>query len=240
MIFAAGLGTRLGLATSNTPKAMIKINGVSLLEIAIERLLNNDFNEIVINVHHHADQIINFVNNYQGKAKLFISDESEKLLDTGGGLFKASHFFEHEKAFLVYNADILCTLNLKNLYQYHIDNHGLASLVVRQRDTARKFLFDENNILSGWINNNTNEEVITRSGKNYNQLAFSGIHILSPKIFELHQFKADTPFSITQMYLELSKKHNIIGYQDNFSEWLDVGKPDTLKQAEKNFVKYMP
>ena len=240
MIFAAGLGTRLGSATTNTPKALIKIKGYSLLEIAINRLLSNGFNQIIINVHHYAEQIINFAEKYRGDAHLYISDEREKLLDTGGGLFKAASFFENEKAFLVYNADILCTLDLRKVFNYHIENKGLATLVVRQRDTARQLLFDKKNLLCGWINNKTEEKIINRPCLNPKKLAFSGIHIINPEIFTLYKPQNNTPFSTTQMYLELSKKHSIIAFPDHHSNWLDVGKPETLKEAEDNFKIYMP
>jgi NDP-sugar pyrophosphorylase family protein len=240
MIFAAGLGTRLGSATTNTPKALVKINGQSLLEIAINRLHKFGFNQIIINVHHHAEQIIDFVEKYSGDARLYISDEREKLLDTGGGLFKAASFFENEKAFLVYNADILCTLDLRMLYNYHIENKGLATLVVRHRETARQLLFDNKNQLCGWINTKTKEQILSRSCNTTKHLAFSGIHIISPEIFNTYQTQANLPFSTTKMYLELSEQHPIIAFNDPHSHWLDVGKPETLKEAKENFNIFIP
>ncbi len=240
MIFAAGLGTRLGSATTNTPKALVKIGEYSLLEIAIMRLLKHGFNEIIINVHHHAEQIIHFVEKYNGEAQLFISDEREKLLDTGGGLFKASDFFKNEKAFLVYNADILCTIDLKKLLKTHIQSDNIATLVVRQRETSRYFLFNSENYLCGWTNVNTHEVKMSRPCENPQKLAFSGIHIINSGIFKHYNAASDSKFSTTEMYLELAQEFDIQCYNDYESKWLDVGKPETLFEAEQNLNIYLP
>lgn len=240
MIFAAGLGTRLGTATKNMPKALVKVGDFTLLEIAIERLQKAGFHEIIINIHHYAEQIINFVNNYKGEAKLFLSDEREKLLDTGGGLFKASRFFKKENAFLVYNVDILCTIDLQKLMDTHLKNKSLATLVVRPRETSRYLLFDQKNNLCGWTHTQTGERIISRPCENPRKFAFSGIHIISPAIFKHYNCPPNSKFSTTEMYLELSKNHSIQCYIDEQSKWLDVGKPDTLKEAEENLNIYMP
>lgn len=240
MIFAAGLGTRLGTATANMPKALVKVGDFTLLEIAIKRLQKSGFQEIIINIHHYAEQIIDFLKNYEGDAQIFLSDEREKLLDTGGGLFKASHFFEKEKAFLVYNVDILCTIDLQNLMATHLQNNSLATLVVRPRETSRYLLFNQENNLCGWTNLKTDETIVSRPCENPRKLAFSGIHVISPEIFGHYNCAPNSKFSITEMYLELSKHHSIRGYIDEDSKWLDVGKPDTLKEAEENQNIFLP
>lgn len=240
MIFAAGLGSRLGTATANKPKALVKVGDFTLLEMAIKRLQESGFQEIMINVHHYAEQIIDFVNTYKGEAKLFLSDEREKLMDTGGGLFKAAHFFEKEEAFLVYNVDILSTIDLQNLMSTHLKNKSLATLVVRSRETQRYLLFDEKNNLCGWTNVKTGERIISRPCENPRNFAFSGIHIISPEIFKHYNCPPNSKFSTTEMYLELSKNHSIQCFIDEQSKWLDVGKPDTLKEAEENLNIYKP
>src|SRR5210317_1542357 len=153
MIFAAGLGTRLKPITNDRPKALAEIHGTPLIEIVIRRLINCGFNDIIINVHHFADKVLDFLaskNNFG--INLQISDERGELLDTGGGLKKASWFFDDGKAFLVHNVDTLTDIDLLDYYHFHQKNNALATLLVRHRPGSRFFLFDENSILSGWEN----------------------------------------------------------------------------------------
>ncbi len=239
MIFAAGLGTRLGELTKIKPKALVEINGIPLLEIAIRRLVYFGFTDIIINVYHFADQIIEFVSNYIGTARLSVSDERSLLLDTGGGLYKASWFFDLDEDFLIYNTDILSNLNLLELYKNHIKNKSLATLSVRNRITSRYLLFDENNLLCGWKNKKTKDEIITRNSVIKNPFAFSGIQIVNPSIFKIHQPESNTAFSITNLYLELSKQNDIKACIDSSSYWSDVGKPEELELASKNMDLYL-
>ncbi|MCD4745965.1 MAG: nucleotidyltransferase family protein [Bacteroidales bacterium] len=233
MIFAAGLGTRLHPLTDNKPKALIKLNGVSLLEIIIKKLISAGFIEIIINVHHFAEQIIDFLkikNNFG--IKISISDESDILLDTGGALKKASRFFNDGKDFLVHNVDVLSDIDLNNFYNTHIKSEALTSVAVKSRHTSRYFLFNNRNMLCGWKNNKTNEIKIVRKGENkLNPLAFSGIHVINPKIFDL--ITEQGKFSIVDVYLRLASTHNIIGYIHNNSFWMDLGKKENLLEAEK-------
>lgn len=232
VIFAAGLGTRLKPFTNNKPKALVKIDERPLLELAITYLKNNGFREFIINVHHFADQIIDFLkskNNFD--VDIIISDEREKLLDTGGGLVKMAKYLRDDD-FLVYNVDILTNINLQTLVEYHKKSNALATIPVRDRQTNRYFLFDENMKMCGWTNVKTGEVKQTfDSTSEMKKLAFSCMHVINPRIFE---YKPDDDvFSIIPWYLELSKNHLISGYQHDDDFWLDVGKISTLDEAKR-------
>lgn len=238
MILAAGLGTRLRPITDSVPKALVKIGNTTLLEICINRLKSQGISNIIINVHHFEEQIINFLaeNNNFG-VNISISDERKKLLDTGGGLKKASWFFDDGKPFLLYNVDVISTLNINDLYNFHIENNAMATLIVRKRESSRYMLFNSENILRGWKNVKTDEVKCTEDVRTLNEFAFSGIHIIDPKIFSYMPDK--DVFSIIDFYLEVMKKNNIFGYLDKNSFWLDVGNLDSLKIAEKNSNKFI-
>ena len=231
MLFAAGLGTRLGGLTAEKPKALVEVNGKPLLYYAIEYLKKYGVTDIIINVHHYADLIIDYVKqNASFGINIEFSDEREQLLETGGGLLKARHFFTDVESFVVYNTDIYTSLNLTKAINLHNQKDTLATLVVRNRETSRYLLFSDDNIMCGWKNINTGEEIITRNKSGLKSYAFSGIQILSTKIFELLKDKENTKFSITKAYIELSKIHKIIGYVDNSKYWIDAGKPETLDE----------
>lgn len=225
MIFAAGLGTRLRPLTNNLPKALVEIKGKTLLEITINRLIENGFNEIIVNVHHHADQVISFLHEHNFKAKIEISDEREKLLDTGGGLKKAKWFFD-DQPFLLHNVDIISDLDLREFYNIHLRNHSIATLAVRNRKSSRYFLLDNDYVLCGWENIKTGEQIISRDKEHLSQLAFSGIHIIDPKLF--NYFPVEEKFSIVEVYLKTAKREKIKGYLHNYSFWQDVGKLQDL------------
>ena len=185
MILAAGLGTRLQPLTDNIPKALVKLRNKTLLEIAINHLVRNGFDKIIINVHHFGDQVINFIEENIFDADISISDERDKLLNTGGGLKKASQFFKDEKPFLLYNVDIVTNLNLKTLYEANLKSNSIATLTVRKRESSRYLLFNSENILCGWKNTKTGELISSCSINLLNEFAFSGIHIINPKIYLL-------------------------------------------------------
>lgn len=238
MIFAAGLGTRLKPITDEKPKALVPVDGKPLLQHIIEKLAASGFTEIIINVHHFADQIIRFLydNNNFG-LNISISDESGMLLDTGGGIRKVSHFFDGKEPFLVHNVDILSNANLTDFYNYHIRQGGISTLLVSHRKSSRYLLFNEENILQGWINDSTGEIKTPYPDFSINHLqrmAFSGIHVLSPDIFSLMD---DFPekFSIIDFYLSIAAQAKIKGYLVNNLKLIDVGKIDSLKEAE-NFM----
>ncbi|MDO5523793.1 MAG: nucleotidyltransferase family protein [Bacteroidia bacterium] len=240
LIFAAGLGTRLKPLTNSMPKAMVPVNGKPLLWHTIQKLKAAGFDEIIINVHHFAEQIIDYVQaNDNFGIRIEFSDEREQLLDTGGGIKKASSFFNDGKPFLVHNVDILSNLDLNKILDYHKDNESIATLCVSNRKTSRYLLFDENNRLKGWINEKTGEiksPVPAFNSNNYRKLAFNGIHILEPRIFSHFTYFPDK-FSVIDFYLSACNKMNINGFEPDDFSMIDVGKPDSLEKAEQ-FLRF--
>lgn len=232
VIFAAGLGTRLKPFTNNHPKALAKVNGKTLLERNIEYLKSYDITEIIINVHHFADQIIDFLelNNYFD-VNLQISNESDEILETGGALVKAKELIG-EESFLAMNVDILTDLSLEDLIQFHYQNQPLATLAVSDRESSRKLFFDKNKELKAWKNFNTNEE-IKASEEELKELAFSGIQIINPKIF--NKMPKTGKFSIITTYLDLMKDEKILGFEHSSENWIDVGRAESVIEAEKIF-----
>jgi NDP-sugar pyrophosphorylase family protein len=227
MILAAGLGTRLKPLTDTKPKALLEISGKTLLERAVSHLSGAGVREIIINVHHFAGQIIDFlrVNNNFG-LKITISDESDQLLDTGGGMKKAANFFEDGQPFIVRNVDILSDLDLIRMLDYHRLHKPLATLAVRDRETSRYFLFNDADQLVGWTNTQTCEITLSRKTTgDPKKLAFSGIQVVDPAIFPLITEKGK--FSLTELYLRLAKNDRIICYEENDSKWKDIGKSIT-------------
>jgi len=233
MIFAAGMGSRLKPLTNQIPKALAEVGGRTMLEHSIRHLISYGFTEIIINLHHFPDQIKRTLqkNNNFG-AQITFSEESDELLDTGGGLKKASGFFD-EDSFLAYNVDILTNVDLNAFIRYHIEKSALATLFVRERQSSRYLLFDEESRLAGWENTKTGEQIITRNADNYKKLAFSGIHAINPLMFDGLPNK--DVFSIIEAYLHLSKQHDIIGYVDNQSYWFDIGNMEKLENARGFF-----
>ncbi len=235
MIFAAGLGTRLKPVTDNLPKALVPIAGKPLLEHVILKLKSAGFDEIIVNVHHFPDQLIDFLKaNNNFSIRIEVSDERNLLLDTGGGIRKAAWFFDDEKPFLVHNVDILSNVDLKVLYHQHLRTNSLATLVVSKRDTFRYLLFDDNLRLSGWINEKTGETkpINLKKIELYNKLAFAGIQVLSPKVFDLMK-NLEPKFPIMDFYLSNAASQTITGFVPDNYNMLDVGKLDILDEAER-------
>ena len=231
MILAAGLGTRLRPLTNDRPKALVEINGVSLLEYNIRNLIRFGATKIVINVHHFPNMIIDFVKNHSFNAEITISDERKQLLDTGGALKKAAPLFSGKEPILIHNVDILSSLNLEKIYHKHIITNALATLLVSKRDTARQLLFRKNGNLIGWTNISTGEIILNNSvSESLDKLAFSGIHIVNPELLKM--LPEASPYPIIPEYLKLAKQHKILSYKHLSGIWMDVGKPETLKKAE--------
>ena len=235
MIFAAGLGTRLKPLTDHMPKALVPVAGKPMLEHVIEKLKATGFDEIVINVHHFAQQIIDFLkaNNNFG-IKIWISDETEELLDTGGGIKKTAHFFD--EPFLVHNADILSNVDLKALYDYHLTSGNDATLLVSSRKTVRYLLFDDANRLCGWINKETLQtkpEGFVYQPEKQKEYAFGGIHIISPSLFNFMGNNWEGKFPIMDFYLQTCKKARLGAYLKEDLQLIDIGKLDTLAKAEE-------
>ncbi len=236
MILAAGLGTRLKPFTDKHPKALAIVNEKTLLQRNVEYLASFGITELIINVHHFADQIINLikVNNGFG-SKISISDETNEVLETGGGLKKAAWFFEKDnEPFVLMNVDVLTDMDLEAMIAQHKKNHCLATLAVTSRHTSRYFLFDDLDRLCGWENIKTGAQRMSRECKKYQQKAFSGIHIISPAIFPL--LKMTGKFSMVDVYLELAKTEAIVAFDHSNSKFIDVGKPESISKAAKVFL----
>jgi NDP-sugar pyrophosphorylase family protein len=238
MIFAAGLGTRLKPLTDHMPKALVPVAGKPMLEHVIGKLKAAGFNEIVINVHHFANQIIDFLkekNNFG--IQIWISDETEELLDTGGGIKKAAHFFD--EPFLVHNADILSNVDLRTLYEHHLTSGNDATLLVSPRKTVRYLLFNDGNRLCGWVNKDTLQtkpEGFVYQPEVQKEYAFGGIHIISPTLFNYMGDEWTGKFSIMDFYLKTCGIAKLGGYAKEDLQLIDIGKPDTLAKAE-DFIR---
>ncbi len=239
MILAAGLGTRLRPLTSDRPKALVEVGGITLLEWNIRRLRYAGCREFVINVHHFGQQIIDFLaanDNFGGA--IVISDERDLLLDTGGALKKAQPLLESSKAFFLCNADIISDIDLRQLAEVHYQQQSLATLAIRRRESSRQLVFDQHYQLSGWVHNHTGEEKMSRPVSVRLFRSFSGIQLISSRIFNYLPPDREV-FSIIDLYLSAAKHSPIYGYPHDGDRWIDVGKPDALLQAA-NLVAQIP
>lgn len=238
MIFAAGLGSRLSPLTDEKPKALIEVNGRPLLEIALRKMEHAGMKKVVVNIHHHREQMLHFLENFQASGmEVMISDEKDQLLDTGGGLMKARHLFDPDASVLLYNADIVTTASLSAFIRFHEAEKPLASLMVKNRPTSRYLLFDDQMQLSGWQNTKSGETILARPVKNPAQKGFQGIHIVSPAFFG--QIEETGAFPITQPYLRLAANHSIKGFESTNDIWFDIGTPEKLKDTE-HFIREHP
>ena len=234
MIFCAGLGTRFKPWTDQHPKALAVINGKTLLQRNIEYLQQYGITEVIVNVHHFADQIIETIEKSNGwGSKIIISDETDAVLETGGGLLKAKPFFKPGQKFITLNADILTDLNINKLLAYHTAQTPLISMAVSDRKTSRNLLFDSTDRLCGWKNNTTGEERISVPLNNPAAKAYDCVVVFEYAIFDLITFKGK--FSLIDVYLDLAKSHTILGYNHSGDKWLDVGRPETVAIAEAMF-----
>nr|WP_320118793.1 nucleotidyltransferase family protein [uncultured Marinifilum sp.] len=238
MIFAAGLGTRLKPFTNTKPKALVGLAGKPLLEHAIIKLKKLGVDRIVINVHHFADLIEQFLkeNNNFG-LDIRISDERDELLDTGGGLKKAKDLFIPNAPILIYNVDILSSIDLNQLIESHQKAKALVSMVMRKRESSRYLYFNNDNQLTGWKNCKTGEIKVARNDMNQSHaLAFSGIHLVDSKLFDL--IEEEGKFSIIDLYLRLAKSEKMLSFDDTSDIWFDLGKPEQLQKAESLIKNY--
>lgn len=240
MIFAAGLGTRLRPLTDHKPKALVEINGVTMLERVLRRVIDAGCDDIVVNVCHFGEQIIDFLaakNNFG--VTIHISDEREALLDTGGGVLAARQWLEGDGDILIHNADILTDLNLNLMMEFHAQSGADATLLVKPRNTARYLLFEQDK-MCGWTNVQTGEvkpQGLVYDAEKMQALAFGGVHVISGRIFStLEKYATDPKFSITPFYIDSCRELKIMGYQPVESyQWFDIGKPETLTLAESSF-----
>jgi NDP-sugar pyrophosphorylase family protein len=241
MILAAGLGTRLRPLTDDRPKALVEVAGRTLLEITLERLRAFEFREVIINVHHFADKVINYLQaNDNFGMRIEISRE-ETLLDTGGGLKKAAYFLlEDSEAlnapFILHNVDVISTIDLRQMIRSHLDDQALATLAVQDRATSRYLLFDEQLQLCGRRTAPDRTDEIVRPSEKLQPLAFSGIHVISPRL--LNMISEEGAFSIIATYLRLAAQgEKIHAFRADEYEWRDLGRPDDLLKAAHEMKK---
>ena len=234
MILAAGLGTRLKALTQDKPKALVELNGKPLLQHCIEDLIANGFHHIVINVHHFGDQIIDFVKSHHFDAEIQISDERDLLMDTGGGIIKATPLFKDSKAVLIHNVDIISDVNLGEMSRQFIDSKDDAWLLTQDRESSRKLLFRDDNQLIGWRNKADGSfKWVYDSFGQYQEMAFSGLHLFRSDLFAKFECK---PQSVIDLYLKLAKTNRIISKPIQPSYWFDLGKPEQIQAAESFLI----
>jgi NDP-sugar pyrophosphorylase family protein len=226
MIFAAGLGKRLGTITESIPKALVDINGKTALQLAVEKCTAHGFDDIIINVHHFADMVEDEVRRLNKIGFMIsVSDERDQLLENGGGLFKARKFFGKDP-FLLYNVDIISDLNLTSLYSLHLEKKGLATLAVRHRPGQRFLLVDKEGRLRGWRNVSTGEQILSGVKEaGLSEIAFSSMHIVEPEIFN---YMSEGIYSMIDLYLGLATEHIIYTLKHDEGYWIDVGTPESL------------
>ena len=236
MILAAGLGTRLRPLTDHCPKALVEIRGQTLLEIVLARLRSFGIREVIINVHHFADRVADYLQtNANFGLRIEISRE-DVLLDTGGGLKRAAWFFledaDREQPFLLHNVDVISTIDFARMVKFHAERQALATLAVQKRDTSRYLLFDESLQLCGRAVRDQQPELI-RASNSAQPLAFAGIHIISPRL--LTMLTEEGIFSIITSYLRLAHQgEKIVAFRADEYYWRDLGKPEDLRQAERD------
>jgi len=234
MILAAGLGTRLRPLTDNRPKALVQIAGHTLLEITLSRLRTFGIREVIINVHHYADMIIEYLKRNDDFGMHIVVSREQVLLDTGGGLKKAAYFFledsnSAEQAFILHNVDVISTIDFRRMVQFHTENRALATLAVQDRKTSRYLLFDEQLQLCGRRSGSEEAELV-RSSQQVRALAFSGVHVISLRLFQM--MTEEGAFSIITSYLHLAAQgEQILAFRADDYHWRDVGKPDNVVQA---------
>ena len=228
MIFAAGLGTRLRPLTNDRPKALVEFKGKPLLEHTIEKLRAVGVDEVIVNVHHFADKVIDFSYSKDFGVKIIISDEREQLLDTGGGLLKAKNYL-NDAPFFIHNVDILSDVDLSAMLNEHKKRGGIATIGVRTVDSERYFMKNSDDLLCAWGNQKTGEQIVSRHSEVMNTIGFTGILIIEPAFFDY--INAGGPISIIDAYLKASASQDVYCFSCDDALWMDVGTPEALKEA---------
>jgi NDP-sugar pyrophosphorylase family protein len=238
MILAAGLGTRLRPLTDSRPKALVEVAGRTMLEIALCSLRTFGIREVIVNTHHCAEMIVEYLKaNGNFGMHIEVSYE-EELLDTGGGLKNTESFFVNssvgsEEPFILHNVDVISTIDLEHMVRFHIEQSALVTLAVQDRETSRYLLFDEHGQLCGRRSGHEGKIESFSSAQHLRALAFSGIHILSPRIFA--KMEEEGSFSIITTYMRLAGQgENIVAYRADECYWRDLGRPESIKQAEQD------
>jgi NDP-sugar pyrophosphorylase family protein len=235
MILAAGLGTRLRPLTDDRPKALVTVAGRTLLEIALARLRGFGVSEVIVNAHHYAEMIIDYLKANDNFGMRIEVSREEELVDTGGGLKKAAHFFSGEQEpFIMHNVDVLSTIDLGRMMRFHAEQNALVTLAVQERVTSRYLLFDENGWLSGRRAGRDGEAELVRPARQTQALAFCGIHVISPEIFA--KMSEAGAFSIISAYMKLAALgEEVLAYRADDCYWRDLGRPESIEQAAQDF-----
>lgn len=235
MILAAGLGTRLRPLTNDRPKALVEVGGRTLLEIVLQRLRAFGVREVIVNTHHYADMILKFLRDNDNFGMHIEVSCEDALLDTGGGLKKAAHFFLEsggslQEPFIVHNVDVISTIDLGRMMRFHTKHDALATLAVQDRETSRYLLFDEHGHFCGRRVGREGKDELVRPAARARALAFSGIHVISPRIFA--KMAEEGAFSIITTYMHLAAQgEKIIAFRADEYYWRDLGRPDSITQA---------
>jgi NDP-sugar pyrophosphorylase family protein len=241
MVLAAGLGTRLRPITDDRPKALVEIAGRTLLEITLSRLRSFDIREVIINVHYFADMILEFLKANDNFGMRIEVSREDVLLDTGGGLKKTGHFFREDSGrpdepFILHNVDVISTIDLRRMAEFHIENQALATLAVQDRKTSRYLLFDEQLQLCGRRSGRDGETEPVRPSPQTQALAFAGIHVISPRLINV--LTEEGAFSIINSYLRLAGQgEKILAFRADEYYWRDLGRPEDLKQAARDLER---
>jgi NDP-sugar pyrophosphorylase family protein len=237
MILAAGLGTRLRPLTDDRPKALVEVAGHTLLEITLRRLREFGIREVIVNVHHFADMVLEYLRKNDNFGMRIDISREEVLLDTGGGLKQAAWFFlekgQADEPFLLHNVDVLSTIDLNRMVQFHRQHRSLATLAMQDRETSRYLLFDEQQQLCGRRTGRDQAPEIVRQSKKTQALAFSGVHVISPRL--LAKMNESGVFSIITSYLRLAGEgEKILAFRADGFYWRDLGNPENVAQAAQD------
>jgi NDP-sugar pyrophosphorylase family protein len=237
MVLAAGLGTRLRPLTNDRPKALVEINGRTLLEFTLKRLREFGVTDVIVNVHHFTDKIVEYLAAHQNFGmRVAISREDDLLLDTGGALKKAAWFFEQQggdQPFLLHNVDVLSDIDLGEMLRFHREQSALATLAVQQRPSSRQLLFDNGGLLCGRRLEKEQRTELAREAEPLHALAFCGMHVISPRL--LGMITENGVFSIIESYLRLAaQKERILAFRVDDAHWRDLGTIESLEQAAED------
>jgi NDP-sugar pyrophosphorylase family protein len=241
MILAAGLGTRLRPLTDHRPKALVEVAGRTMLEITLTRLRDFGVREVIINVHHFADMVVDYLKDNDNFGMRIEVSREDELLDTGGGLKKAEWFFlenynSAEQPLILHNVDVISTIDLGRMLKFHGEHQALATMAVQDRETSRYLLFDDHNQLCGRRAGRDGNAELVRSSQRANALAFSGIHVISPRLFDM--ITEEGAFSIISTYLRLAAQgERILAFRADEYSWRDLGRPGNVAQAAQDLER---
>ena len=236
MVLAAGLGTRLRPLTNDRPKALVEVAGRTLLDLTLARLRAFGIQDVIINTHHFAEMVADYLRSHNNFGMRIELSHEEVLLDTGGGLKKAAPFFlDSDEPFILHNVDVLSTIDFHQMVQFHNERNAIATLAVQNRSTSRYLLFDQQSRLCGRRAGTDGSPELVRTAETMEALAFSGIHVLSPRIFSL--MNEVGAFSIIPVYLDLSARNEaVLGYRADRYYWCDMGRPEHIARASSDIT----